>query len=127
MSTYTYRLTGSFETAPAVTPASGCLSGSTPFDEVVILQREKYDEYDLTVDSPVTINFGGLTEAHVVFIKSDYKVTVRITSADGSTQSIPVEGFFKLLTKGDTPITAIDLTRVAGQVTNVKVFLGEKS
>ncbi len=62
----------------------------------------------------------------MVNIFADRKVTVRLTSADGVQQSIPCDGEL-MITSRSVPFTAVDLTRVAGQETRVKVFLGQKS
>jgi citrate lyase gamma subunit len=121
----TYRLTGSSLVTPAETPASGFPSIATPFDETVTLKRKHVDDIDLVIDSPVSVAFGGVVNANVVEIVANSKVRVRVTSADGSSQSIPVDGQLKLITRS-APITAMDLTRTTGQDTNVKVFLGEK-
>ena len=98
----------------------------TPINEGVELAQKHYDDYKLTVDSAVGVGFGGVTSAHVVVLFSDRKVRARLTSADGSAQAVPVDGFFSVIC-ATVPYTAIDLTRVAGQETRVQVFVGEKS
>ena len=107
---------------------SGCPTITIPFDEEVVLAEKHYVEPNLTVDTPVVVGFGGVTNAHVVVIAPDNgkKVTARLTSADGTEQAIPVDDTFILITR-TVPVTAIDLTRVAGTATKVKVFLGEKT
>ena len=106
--------------------ASGAPAISAPISETVILSQKNFDDYVLTVDSVVAVQFGGVTNAHVVEISCDRKIKVRFTSADGATQSIPVDGHLSLISKS-VPFTAIDLQRVAGQETRVKVFIGQKS
>jgi hypothetical protein len=112
------------------TPASGCPSGSpsvdTPICESIVLKAKQIVEPTLTVDSPIAVGFGGVTSANVVVIKTHGKVKARLTSADGTTQSVPVDSFLVLISL-TVPVTAIDLTRVAGTDTIVEIFLGEKA
>lgn len=107
---------------------SGCPTIDIPFDEEVTLATKNYEEVGLSVDTPVAVSFGGVTNASVVIISTvnGAKVTVRITSADGATQSIPIDDTLILISRS-VPVTAIDLTRVPATDTNVKVFLGEKT
>ena len=126
MAAYAFLLSGSLVSSP-----SGAESGDpgpiAPLDEALTLKRQLVDVYDLAADAPQAVAFGGLSQAHVVSIKAvGGKLRARITSADGAQQSIPVDGY--LFLRSDTvPITAIDLTRVAGTATTAKVFLGEKA
>ncbi len=110
--------------------------GSSSGSPTVVMQIEEtvslkgvpmISEYELTADPAVAVAFGGLASASVVVIKSvGGKVRVRLTSADGSAQSIPVDSLAIILS--DTvPFSAIDLTRVTGTLTTVKVTLGEKA
>lgn len=72
---------------------------------------------DLDTDSPESVAFGDLPSASLVYLYAiGGKVRARLTSADGTQQSIPVDplGFIVSLT---VPITAIDLTRAAGSPT----------
>lgn len=124
-----FQIVGSWGT----TPQTGSLLGSgraselAPINESVVLSKKNgQDNYILTVDTPVAVAFGGCSNAHVVTIFSDRKVTVRLTSADGVLQSVPCDGLMILISKS-TPFTAIDLTRVLAQETRVEVFIGEKS
>jgi hypothetical protein len=125
VATETYKLLGSWEVVPNESPKRGSPDIVTPIEEVLILSNEHNSKVKLTSDAPVSVAFGGVTNAHVVGLISDKKVRVRLTSADGSSQAIPVDGFLKLISR-TVPTTAIDLTRVVGQETNVRVFLGEK-
>lgn len=123
--TDTFRLHGDYGT----TPSGGSCSSAFPTLESVIDERatvsgKMYADYTLVADTVETVDLGGLTDVSVIVIKSDAKVRLRITSSDGATQAIPVDGFIALVTKS-VIITAIDLTRVAGAETNVHVFLAE--
>lgn len=105
---------------------SGCPTIEVPFDEDVILAFKHYTEPNLTADAPVAVDFGSVTNAAVVVVavEDGKKVRVRLTSADGTDQAVPVDDSFVLLCRS-VPVTAIDLTRVVGVDTRVKVFLGE--
>ena len=52
------------------------------------------------------------------------KVRVRLTSADGATQAVPVDSLLVLVDRATT-VSAIDLTRTPSTSTRVQVFLGE--
>jgi len=123
-----FQLIGSWGTTPQTSSllASGLPSILAPISESVSLSQKNPDDYTLTVDGAVPIAFGGVTNAHVVVIFCDRKIKVRLTSADGATQSVPVDGMLLLISE-TVPFTAIDMTRVAAQETRVKTFLGQKS
>jgi hypothetical protein len=122
----TYHLLGSFTTEPATGLPSGGASVATPLDDTVMLAHKECSDINLTVDTAVVVPFGGVTNAHVVFLYAANKIKARITTADGTTQSIPVDPLLKMITLS-VPVTAIDLTRVAGSATLVQYFLGEKA
>lgn len=90
------------------------------------LTRKDFDTVVLDADAPVDVNFGsGVTEAAVVVMKATGgKVRARLTSADGSQQSVPVDDL-QVVVSQSVPFTAIDLTRVPGVSTSVDVFLGQ--
>lgn len=123
-----YLLTGSWGTTPQTGAllASGATSLQTPINEAVTCAQKNFDDYDLTTDLPVNVAFGGVATANVVNIFSNRPITVRLSSAAGNLQSIPVDGWLMLGSK-TVAYTAVDLTRVPGQETLVKVFLAQKS
>ena len=125
MSTQTFRVAGSLSLAPSLGAVSGIRGSAIPLDELLYVEQQMQNTYVLDGDSPVSVQFGTLSAANAVFVKADGKVRVRLTSADGSQQSVPVDSVL-LLTCQATGITAIDLTRVAGVDTTVEVFLGQK-
>lgn len=121
-----FELTGSYSATPA--------SGSDPEEtadvikalaESLLLKGKLVARYALASDSVQTVSLGGLTNVHVLILKTSGKVRTRLTSTDGSSQAIPVDSFLALVTES-VAITAIDLTRVTGVDTVVQVFLGEK-
>lgn len=121
------RLTGSYSTTPYVGVRSGIPSVESPIDERVILVNKTIGQYDLTVDTPVPVDLSGLTQVNVLFVKAiGGKIRLRLTSADGSQQAIPVDSFFALISLS-TAITAIDLTRTPGTVTTVDIFMGQRA
>lgn len=123
-----YTLAGTWGTTPSSGPllASGAPAFSAPISESLVLIEKQYVEFDLTADAVQTVPFGGVVNANVVEIFCDRKVKARLTSADGALQVIPVDGVQIIISK-TVPFTALDLQRVAGQETRVKVFLGQKS
>lgn len=122
----TFRVSGQLTDQPISGIGSGQPTVTIPLDESVALSDASLQSsYNLTVNTPVAVQFGTLTAVNVLFIKTiGGKVIVRITSADGTTQAIPVDSVLLLICTS-VPITAIDLTRVAGQDTRVNVALGQ--
>jgi hypothetical protein len=122
-----FRLQGSYELVPLSAPASFAQSVVAPITEAKTLADKASTDIVLSADAPVPIPFGSLPSANVVILKSTGgKVTARLTSADGSAQSIPFDTYF-ILMSDSVPITAIDLTRVAGIPTTVRIFIGQKA
>ena len=122
-----FRLDGSYQTQPT----SGNLSGNPEVDalisERVGLRNKAIAVYNLTADSPVSVSLSGMTGVNVIMLKTvGGKVRVRLTSADGVEQAIPVDSFLALIDL-TVPITAIDLTRQPATATTVQVFLGERT
>lgn len=123
----TFLLQGRWNTTPEnlTLVASGCPTMETPFEEEFRLDKKSYQDISLDDDAAEAVPFGDITNAHVVLIKTDKKIQVALTSADGADQTVPVDSFLHLASES-VPFTALTLTRLAGQATNVKVFLGEK-
>lgn len=122
-----FRLDGSYQTQPT----SGNLSGNPEVDalisERVGLRNKAIAVYNLTADSPVSVSLSGMSGINVIMLKTvGGKVRVRLTSADGVQQAIPVDSFLALIDL-TVPITAIDLTRQPATATTVQVFLGERT
>lgn len=122
----TFKLDGSWSTTPSSGVGdSGCAVLSAPLTETITLEKKLFQDIVLDVDAPVVVSFGGLTAAHVVSIATQgQKIRARMTSADGTDQSVPIDDLFLNISR-TVPITAIDLMRVAGAETLVKVFLGQ--
>jgi hypothetical protein len=122
-----YLLSGSWTVTPnAGGDVSGCPEIITPINETLQLGQKQLFETTLTADAPVVVDFGGVTDAAVLFVSCNRKVRVRVTSSDGTDQAIPVDDLLQVISK-TVFITALDLTRVTGQDTKVKVFLGERA
>ena len=121
-----FRLNGSYTTTPQTGNPSGQPSVNAHIDEMDGLVRQAISTIQLTVDTAVSVDLCGLTQVNVLILKTvGGKVRVDLTSADGANQSVPVDSFFVLRTQ-TVPITAITLTRVAGTLTTVSTFLGER-
>lgn len=123
----TFALTGSYSTNPTTGSPSAIPSLNAPLDERMQLENKSVQFFDLTADPAVNVLFPAGFNCNVLVVKVDGgKAKVRITSADGATQSIPVDGFLAL-TSQSVPITAIDLTRVPGVQVQVQVFMGDQA
>ncbi len=122
-----WKLEGSWTTTPRTGVPSGDPTMSAVVEESQNLGKKHYDTVALLTDGVTAVNFGGVTNANVVTIRTDGgRVTARLTHADGATQIVPVNPHMILIVQ-DRPITALDVARVAGQDTTVKVFLGERA
>jgi len=122
-----FTLSGEYHTTPYTGVKSGVPSVESPISEKVALVSKALAEYRLTVDTPVSVALGLLTQVNVLVLKAiGGKVRVRLTSADGSQQSIPVDSFLALTTLS-VPVTAIDLTRTVGTTTTVEIFIGQRA
>jgi len=128
----TFTLNGSYQTS-GQTPTGG--SGALSMDptipaiisETMTLKAKAAYDLPIATDSVVPVPFPGVVNAHVVMLKATGKVRVRATSADGTTQSIPVDGAL-ILISSTVPVTALDVMRVPGAAAlTVRVFLGEKN
>lgn len=122
-----FAITGSY----SATPASGTPSAdpiiTAALDERLMLATEQYSQLTLTSDSPVALPLGGLSAINALIVKCvGGKVRVRITSADGSQQAVPVDTFLALMS-ASVPMTAVDVTRTPGVQTIVRYFLGQKA
>jgi hypothetical protein len=108
--------------------ASGVPAVALPLEETLTLSSPPViGQYSLNADAAQAVSFGGLSSANVVVVKSvGGKVRVRLTSADGSQQAVPVDSLLVLISSA-VAITAIDLTRVSGTLTTVTVTLGAKA
>jgi hypothetical protein len=122
----TFKLLGSYETVPLGSVQSFAESIIASINESVVVVHKQVGLIDLSSDSPAAVSFGGVASANIITMKATGKVKARLTSADGSVQAIPFDDYFILMSRS-VPITAIDLTRVSGVATTVRVFLGEKA
>ncbi len=122
-----FKLQGSYAVSPLTSPLSFAPSVLADINESRTLKAKQVTEHTLDADAPVNVDFGGVVNANVITLKAvGGKVRARFTSADGSQQSVPFDTYFILMSES-VPVTAIDLTRVAGTATTVRVFLGEKA
>lgn len=95
---------------------------------IIPLAKKSYGEFILTDSTVTAVPLGGLTEVHVLCVQTNAgKVRLRITTADGATQAIPVDPVYVQITSS-VPITALDITRdttISNAVT-VSVLMGQK-
>ena len=124
MSSSTFKLLGSFGATSNDAPT---VDVPAVLDSRVTLARKHYDELTLTADAFQAVALGGIANVHVLVVQvPGGKATLRLTSAAGAQQLVPVEELFILISLS-VPLTSIDVQRPAGVTTNVQVFLGEKS
>lgn len=122
-----FRLTGGYTVTPLGNPLSFAQNVEAVIDESVTLKAKQLTEILLSADAPAAVDFGGVVNANVIIMKAiGGKVRARVTSTDGSQQAFPFDTYFILMTDS-VPVTAIDLTRLTGVSTTVRVFLGEKA
>lgn len=121
----TFKLSGEFSSSTTAGDPSGELELSSIVEEAVSLANKAVGRYDLTSDAEQSVNLGGLSGVNVLVVKATGgKVKVKLTSADGSAQAVPVDGFAILISRS-VPFTAMSLTRVAGTETIVNLFMGQ--
>lgn len=122
-----FKLEGSFSVRPLGAPLSFAPEIGAPISETRNVKAVQQYNVTLTNDLPLSVSFGGVTNAHLVILKSlAGKVGAQITSADGAAQAIPFDTYLILFSES-VPITAIDLTRQPAVETMVRIFLAEKA
>lgn len=117
---------GLLESAPFAATAQGA-KFTANFDERMTLDHSLATSFELTADAPVNVPFGALDLVNVVYVRCvGGKVRLRVTSADGTSQSLPVDPYCVILS-ASVGITALDVTRVAATPTTVTILIGKKS
>ena len=119
------KLSGSLTSLPTY-PVVGSARVMIELAQSLSLANSLTSSLSLDTDDPTVLSLGPLATVNVLMLRATGgKIRVRITSADGTAQSIPTD--FLLLFTGTVGITAIDVTRVAGTPTTVSVFMGDKA
>ncbi len=122
-----FSLQGSYTAAPSSGSPSADPMITAPINESMTLANEVVSQLALSADGPTALPLCGLDAANLLVLKCvGGKITVRLTSADGTAQSFPVDSFLALTSAG-TDITAIEVERVPATYTVVKYFLGQKA
>lgn len=103
---------------------SGAAELGAKIVEFVTLDQKTLAPYQLTADTPQQVAYAGVVNGNVVIVNADQPMTVQITSASGVLQSIPIDDQLIIISR-TVPITAIQLVRTPGTLTNVAVFVGE--
>src|SRR4051812_37227239 len=95
-----FKLLGSFETTPLGSGLSFAPFVTAQIQEARNISAKEAYDVTLDSDSPAVVTFGGVTSAHIVILKSTGgKVKARITSSDGSTQAVPFDTYFILMSE----------------------------
>lgn len=120
------QINGSITTSPRPSvPVSAASYLAQPISETAKLKAKAADVLNLATDAETPLPFGGVVNANFVYICAvGGKVKAKITSADGAEQTVPIDPLHMTISSS-TPITAISLTREAGQDTSVNYILGE--
>jgi hypothetical protein len=92
--------------------------------EQVSVTKKLAGRMTLDADGPEVLNLADMTAVHVVQIKVDQKVVVRLTSADGSVQAIPVDPYLLLISRL-VGFTAITVERLPNVATSVQFVLAQ--
>lgn len=116
---------GSYTLATPAFPPSSAQQVLSPFSQTNYLAYWSANSLDLTVNTAVALPMGNVAAANFIYICAvGGKVMVRITSADGTTQSIPVDPLL-ILYCASVPVTAIDITRVVGTPTTITYLIAQ--
>lgn len=94
-----------------------------PLDERISLSSYKViAPLSLLADGPIALALDGLS-VNALRVQTNNPITMRITTAAGTTQVIPVDPLAVIVSL-TVPITAIDFTRQSGVATEVVVSIG---
>jgi hypothetical protein len=134
MSAATYRLNA--DASMAATPGcppGGSTTGDVNVDQSFTIVASSARSYQLLDDDPVTIDLPGPTsdnpddpQAGILIVQvQGPPVKALVTTDYGTAQAIPIDPLLILHSTTDHPITALTLTRTAGNDTFVNVFAGQ--
>jgi hypothetical protein len=122
-----FALTGAWTLTPASGYPSLDPSVSTAINESVQLTAKQVGDLALTSDSPIDVDFGGVTNANVVVLKAvGGPCTLTVTWANGTSQTVPFDSAFIDISLTN-PITAMTITRQPATLTYVRVMLGQQA
>src|SRR5574338_702306 len=106
----TLTFAGSITSRPLYGNPSGFPTVLIPINETMTLSNMQIGQYVLINDTPVSVDLGGVTDVNVLVVKCvGGKISVTVTSDDGTDQIFPVDGLLFLQTRS-VPITAISIT-----------------
>lgn len=121
------KIEGAITIANPVGSPSGQPTVLLTLEEKVFLKRVLATNVTLDSDALTPVSIGPLAGVNFLSIRaSGGYVRVRITSSQGTSQSIPVDPCL-ILQSDDLDITAIDLLRETTVDTEVYIVLGEKA
>lgn len=113
----------SIHPSPSAVSSSGRPSTDVEIVEGFAVVKKLDTMYTLDAAPAVTIGMGDLDGANFIFIYSDESVTVEVTSALGTAQTLP--GRIVLLIDPAESVTLIRLTQKNGVTANVRIVLGQ--
>ena len=128
----TFQLTGRYRVllAPQTTDNSGDFEIGAGLLEQFAVKRKVALSVELTADALETIDMTDLAAAHAIVIKPLSPIMVELTSHEPlaivpTVARLPVGGLFVLVTTD--PITGVQLQRLPGIPTSVRLLLVEKA
>lgn len=123
----TFSLQGTYTANPVSGSPSADPQITAPINEMMTLSNESVSQLNLTTDGETTLPLCAVDAVNALILKCvGGKVVVRLTSAEGVTQAIPVDSFLALTTASEN-ITGITVERTPATPTVVKYFLGQKA
>lgn len=127
---YRFNLTGSFTAGPARGQPPGIDDGVTPLLAIMDLAARDNLQADLTTDSAQAINLAFSAAfaagAHVVIAQVEFGDAVLQYNAGAGVQAITLDSLFVYVSTGH-PLQSLTLTRRAGVLTTVHLFVGAKA
>jgi hypothetical protein len=98
---------------------------NAPINEQQVLGVQLTSGCALTNDAAENLPFGCIDGATVVIVKAvGGPIKLRLTSADGTDQVVPVDTFAAIMS-ASVPFTAVSVQRSPGVATTVRFFLGQ--
>ena len=94
----------------------------------VALSEVKYSSYLISTPADQTIGLDALNSISVVIVQTSAPIIVKLTSASGADQAIPVNDCLLLISK-TSPFTAMSIAAASAMTTAavVQVFLGQNA
>lgn len=123
----TLQLSGSYTLTPPNYPPSAQQTIGSPIQETNYVQRWAAVDMDLTSDAATSIPLpAGASQIHFLYVKvqGGSPIDLQITSADGTSQVVPVDSL-AILYFNNRPVTDIKAVRTAGVLTTLTYLIAQ--